>query len=104
MIKLFCHESIVVIHNIKNILEHEGIACRLKNDMVSGGTGEIPPIETWPEIWIERELDLDRANELVKKAIHGDPTATSWLCPKCGEKNEPAFEICWHCGEDPQLG
>ena len=24
--------------------------------------------------------------------------------PKCGEKNEPAFEICWHCGEDPQLG
>lgn len=33
-----------------------------------------------------------------------------WSCPKCGERNENTFEVCWKCGttpagvEDPAFG
>jgi hypothetical protein len=32
-----------------------------------------------------------------------------WTCPKCGEKVDPSFEVCWQCGtsadgvEDPDF-
>lgn len=99
MIKIYSHESIVVIHNLKNILSIEGIACRVKNDLISSGAGEVPPIEAWPEIWIEQEAQAEQARALIEKAVHGDPSQTSWFCHHCSETNAPAFETCWQCGE-----
>lgn len=100
MQKLYSHESSLIIHNLKNLLEHEGITCYIKNDLISAGTGEVPPIEAWAEIWIENESDIEKAKSVIEKAVNGDPSKTSWFCEACSETNEPAFEVCWKCGNE----
>lgn len=100
MIKLYCHESLIVIHNLKNLLEHQGIKCQLKNELINASSGEVPPIEGWPEIWIKQPEDYDQAMVLIDEAMNGSPSKVSWSCPHCGEVNGPAFELCWKCGQE----
>ncbi len=102
MIRVFSHDNIVLVHNIKNLLQHQGIECQTRNDIIASAAGEVPPTVVWPEVWIVHERDLDRATQIVEDAIHGPSHATSWRCPKCGERNDPAFELCWNCTHDPE--
>jgi len=97
MIRVFSHDNILYVHNIKNLLEHQGIACEIRNEMVASAAGEAPPTAVWPEVWILREQDHTKAEQIVEKAMNGPRSETSWLCPECGEHNAPAFELCWHC-------
>ncbi|MCH2157554.1 MAG: DUF2007 domain-containing protein [Oleiphilaceae bacterium] len=96
MIRIFSHDNSMVVHNIKNILENNGIGCELKNVFGGSAAGEVPPIEVWPEIWVD-ELQTDKAAELIEEAMHGANDKTHWRCPDCTEENPPAFEICWSC-------
>lgn len=100
MIRVFSHDNAMVVHNVKNILENNGIACELKNQFGGSAAGEVPPIEVWPEIWI-KEAYLEQAVSLIEEVMHGASDKTHWACPHCGEENPPAFEICWSC-EQPQ--
>jgi len=100
MKRLYSHSNSLFVYNIKNILENNGIECRLKNDLMSSAAGEAPPTETWPEIWVVRERDYDTAEKLIDESINGDPSATSWFCNQCSETNPPAFELCWKCNSE----
>ncbi|TNC83100.1 MAG: DUF2007 domain-containing protein [Oleiphilus sp.] len=96
--RVFAHDNILLVHNIKNILEREGIHCELRNDLMSSAAGEVPPIEVWPEIRVD-EHELSLARSIIEKALNGDLSATSWMCMTCMEDNAPAFELCWKCGQ-----
>ncbi len=86
---------------LKGVLESNNIACLLRNEYLSGGAGELPINETWPELWVLNDEDLPRARELVDAALAaGKQPARAWVCPRCGELLEGQFEFCWNCGAE----
>lgn len=98
LIRIYSHDNLLIVHNLKNILEHSGVECELRNDFVTSASGEVPPIEAWPEIWVA-SCDETQARTIIEQAQKPAPGAVSWMCPNCAEDNGPAFEICWKCGE-----
>jgi lambda repressor-like predicted transcriptional regulator len=96
MIRIYSHDNVFIVHNLRNILENAGIRCVLKNEQTYSAAGELPPTEVWPEIWIDPKSEQE-ALELIELAIKGDPSKTHWVCPKCDESNPPAFDLCWQC-------
>jgi hypothetical protein len=98
MKKLTSSESLITINHFKNVLESEGIPCRIKNEYLGGIAGEMPLTEIWPELWVINELDYDRAKQLIDAAIVDESPQRSWKCKKCGEENEGQFAACWNCG------
>ena len=65
MKRVYTAESIVQVTHVRNLLSAEGIRSELRNDRLAGVIGEIPFLETWPELWVG-ELDYERARELVE--------------------------------------
>ncbi len=98
MKKVYVGERGMIIERIKDILEKENIVCMIKNLGLSGGMGEIPPIECWPEIWVLEDDDYDRANNIIGMLLkESTEYKTSWVC-QCGERIEGQFTDCWNCG------
>ena len=74
MKKLTSAESIITINHFKNVLESEGIPCRIKNEHLGSIVGEMPFIEVWPELWVINDIDFDRARQLIDAAIVDEST------------------------------
>ena len=96
------HSSIdlSIIGHLQTVLANEGIECWIKNQNLTGGIGELPPNECWPQLWIHNDADYSRAMEIVSPII--SPTApgkSSWKCA-CGETLEGQFDSCWQCGSN----
>ena len=87
----------MIVFNLKNVLEEEGIASVVVNEYASSGAGELAAFETWPELWVEDENQFERAEAILQKVVFS-PSAGFWYCRKCQEKNDVAFRLCWHCG------
>jgi len=90
---------------IKNLLEQNGIHCFLQNQNLSAGIGELPPIECWPEVWIENDEDYDKSLAIIKAISATQKNEQSdWVC-HCGEENTGYFFSCWRCSSDrPNIG
>lgn len=99
MKKLTTSTNLVMINHYKNVLESEGIGCRIKNEHLGSIVGEIPFLEVWPELWVINDLDYDRAKQLIDEKITDESPQPVWRCTKCGEQNEGQFAACWKCGE-----
>lgn len=99
MKRVYTAHTPLLVGHMRNILESEGIRCVIRNDNLLGGAGELPPNETWPELWVEREIDEARAIQLVRNTLDYEPSGEPWTCKQCGEVLEPQFTECWHCGE-----
>jgi hypothetical protein len=97
MKKLTSAESLITINHYKNLLQAEGIRSEIRNEHLGSILGEMPFVETWPELWIVNDLELDRAKQLIAGADSESPAA-AWTCKKCGEDNEGQFAACWNCG------
>lgn len=98
MKRVYSSESIVQVTHVRNLLAAEGIKSELRNERLGGVIGEIPYLETWPELWVA-ELDFDRAQELIEQELHGPGLEEPpWKCPSCGEQVEGQFTECWNCG------
>jgi hypothetical protein len=98
MKKLTTAASSVTIHHFRNLLEAEGIPCRIRNEHLGSVLGEIPFPETWPQLWVINDLDYDRAKQLIDADALEESPSASWRCRKCGEENEGQFAVCWSCG------
>ncbi len=96
MKKLTSSESLITIHYYKNLLASEGIASEIRNEHLGSIMGEMPFVETWPELWVINDLDFDRATQLITAADAESPSRP-WKCRKCGEENEGQFAACWKC-------
>ena len=97
MKKLTSADSLITINHFKNLLESEGIPCQIRNEHLGSIMGEMPFVETWPELWVVNDLDFDRATQLIT-AVDAESPEKSWRCRKCGEVNEGQFAACWNCG------
>lgn len=86
------------VGHIGNVLEQHGIPCLLRNAFLIGGTGELPPHECLPEVWVVDDSDYQRALEVIESVLEAPP-AQPWVCPRCREEVEGQFGACWACGE-----
>jgi hypothetical protein len=96
MKKLTSADSLVTINHFKNLLAAEGIPTQIRNEYLGSIMGEMPFVETWPELWVVNDLDFDRATKLITAADEESPSAP-WRCKRCGEENEGQFAACWKC-------
>lgn len=94
---LYTHPNRMIVENMKNIVEREGIEVELQNEFSGGGIGELAPIDAWPELWLVDEKDFDKANKLLDEVKK--ESDTEWVCGRCGEKNAGNFEVCWNCSK-----
>ena len=100
MKKLTSVHSIVTANHYRNLLVSEGIPAVLRNEHFGSIMGEVPFQDVWPELWIENDLDYDRALQLIDAAKIADESPQKpWRCPNCREENEGQFAACWNCGE-----
>jgi hypothetical protein len=97
MKKLYTHENRMIIFNLKNVMQGEGINVIVMNEYSSGGAGDLATFDTWPELWVEDDSQFDRA-EVILKQIVSNPKDEFWFCRGCQEKNDVAFKLCWNCG------
>ena len=98
MKKVTSVDSLITISHYKNILISEGIPAFLKNEHLGSIIGEMPFQEVWPELWVENDLDYDRALQLLDAAtIMTESPVATWHCQYCGESNEGQFSACWSC-------
>jgi hypothetical protein len=103
MKRVYTAESLVQVMHVKNVLAAEGIRAEMRNDRLGSVIGEIPFLETWPQLWVA-ELDFDRAQELIEQELHGPGLEEpSWKCRSCGEEVEGQFMECWNCGAERAL-
>jgi hypothetical protein len=97
LIRVFTNESLVLVSHVKNILLEAGIVTVIKNERLAGALGEIPYLETWPELWVIQSAEAERARGLIKDAMADAPGGHSWICSECSETNESQFGACWRC-------
>lgn len=98
MKRIYSAPVLVIVENIKNVLMLNGIESTITNQYLSAGTGELPPIETWPQLWVA-EQDVDRALAIIEAGDDEDGTSKEmWICSGCKEEVEEQFSECWNCG------
>ncbi len=99
MKKVTAIDSLVTVSHYKNLLESEGIPAFIRNEHLGSIVGKIPFQDAWPQLWVQNDLDYDRAVQLIDKykVIDESPTET-WHCAQCGMDNEGQFSACWRCG------
>jgi hypothetical protein len=90
------------VSQIRHMLEMNGIECEIRGEFRSGGAGEIPATEAWPELWVIDPAQAAEAIAIVEDALKeagGGDTGTPWRCVTCGESVEAQFATCWNCGQ-----
>ena len=92
-------DSSITINHYKNLLISEGIPAFIRNEHLGSILGEVPFQEVWPQLWVENDLDYDRAKQLIDAAeIVSESPGSSWRCGSCKAENEGQFAACWQCG------
>ena len=99
MILLCASSEPGVLERLKGTLERAGIACEIRNELLSGLVPEIPISESMPELWIVNDERLSEAQQVLaglKETVIA--SGTPWTCQQCGEILDPQFTSCWKCG------
>jgi len=90
-------QDYMMVGHLEAVLQAHDIHCLVKNRFLTGGAGELPPTDVWPQLWVADE-DADRAREIIAGVLAEDePPRTPWRCPRCGELIEGQFAECWNC-------
>ena len=98
MKKLFTHENRMIVFNLKNVLQGEGIETVVVNEFAAGGVGDLATFDTWPELWLEDESKLEQAQAIIQDILSSTET-DDWFCRACQELNDASFQFCWKCGQ-----
>jgi putative signal transducing protein len=85
--------------HVHSLLEANNIDSHLRNMNLTGGIGELPLNECWPEVWVNDDSDFQFAERLIENALSISEQSEPWRC-QCGESIESQFEICWSCGKE----
>lgn len=68
------------------------------NAHASSLAGELPVDAARPQVWVDDAAHAPRARALIDEYLAASPNGPPVKCPKCGEENPPAFDLCWSCG------
>jgi Putative prokaryotic signal transducing protein len=97
--RVFRAASLLQVAHARNLLIAAGIESELRNQYLAGALGDLPMLETWPQLWVEDALEAAALRALEKAAAA--PSGAPWICEQCGEQLEPQFTTCWRCGSAP---
>ena len=95
MQRVYIAESLVDGQLMVDRLNNAGVATELFHQNALGGLGDLPV--TYPEVWIKRDLDLEKALYIINQFDNQTVPTSSQTCHQCGESNPTTFEICWLC-------
>jgi hypothetical protein len=96
MKRVFRAASLIQVAHARNVLLSAGIQSELRNQYLSGALGDLPMLETWPQLYVEDGDEQAALRALARAAVA--PAGASWTCEHCGEMLEPQFTSCWRCG------
>jgi hypothetical protein len=99
MFRLYAAANLQEAQIVAGMLAHAGIESQIFNQHSQGALGEIPFGETYPEIWLEDERDIDLARKLLSAYERPAGATEEAACRHCGEPNPVNFSLCWHCGQ-----
>jgi len=92
---VYTAESLIDGQLVIDLLADAGIPSLLFNQNTPGGLGDLPV--TYPEVWLKRDLDLEKARRVVQQFETCPLAVIDKTCSNCGETNPATFEICWQC-------
>ena len=101
MKRVYCSDDLVMAGHLKSLLDADGIECFLKNQYLTGGRGDLPLNECWPELWVTQDDCYEKAMKIIASVISSNDkvVGSDWRC-SCGEMIEGQFSSCWNCGKD----
>ncbi len=100
MKKLISRSSLIELAPFEFGLKAAGIEFSIKNEFISGATGELPFTEVWPELWVTNDASLLQATDICQRIEDEvNHQQVDWSCNECEEANAHSFEFCWSCGE-----
>jgi hypothetical protein len=102
MKRVFRAASLIQVAHARNVLLTAGIDSELRNQYLAGALGDLPMLETWPQLFVEDDDELPALRALSRAAAA--PTGAPWVCQDCGERLEPQFTDCWRCGASARAG
>ena len=79
-----------------DMLCNVGIETTVQRIYAASISGEVPPDQTLPELWVQDDAQWEQA----RRALHElrNPRHRHWACPSCHEVIDGPFEQCWNCG------
>lgn len=92
---LYTNENRLLVNHMHNLLVQAEVEHYLKNEFLSAGAGELAPMDTWLEIWVEKSR-YHQAKQVINQSFESDNTP-DWLCSICHEANGSSFGSCWQC-------
>ncbi|HBJ33677.1 MAG TPA: hypothetical protein DDZ51_02720 [Planctomycetaceae bacterium] len=98
LVKLMSCRDAIQAETIRNRLETAGIRAVVQGAEVGTALSYVGVAIGYPNIEVGAD-DLRRARDLLDADRVSLETAGAWNCSRCGEFNEPAFEVCWSCNK-----
>jgi len=99
VIKVFEDFDYMRVGQLQSLLEANDIRTFLKNQFGFGGTGELPFVETVPQLYVLNDDDAPKARKLLEAELEADEERETWTCEKCGTVIDGRFTDCWNCAE-----
>lgn len=98
MKRVYRAASLLQVAHARNVLITAGIRCELRNQYLAGAMGDLPMMETWPQLYVD-DADESYALSVLARAASAQ-TGAPWICDECKEQLEPQFTCCWRCGHE----
>lgn len=98
MQRVFSHPNFMIVGSMASLLNQAGIETEIRNDILGGASGEIAPGETWVELWVTNESQIEAAKQLLQETMD-QADRDDWICDHCQESNPATFDVCWQCGK-----
>jgi hypothetical protein len=99
MQRIYSSPNSLMVDHFKAVLEAEGIACVIKGRLLSSAAGELPPTETWTQLWVVDDGLAQEATAIIERTS-GTDASPAWQCRSCGESIGGQFDSCWKCGTE----
>ena len=96
---VYTHENRLMVLNVRNILSEHGIEVVVNKEYASSAAGGLPPIDTWPEVWIVNDDDFGSSMNIIE-SLDVELKTEMWQCRECLEMNDETFDYCWNCKRD----
>lgn len=69
--RVFTAPTVTEAYLMKGILENEGIEAIIKNEHLSGLAGQVPFMDSWPEVWIMDDAEVKHAEAIIDNYQRG---------------------------------
>ncbi len=99
MKRVYRAATLLQVAHARNMLITAGIPCELRNQYLAGALGDLPMMETWPQLYVD-DTDERFALSVLARGTQPSPAGHPWSCAGCGEVSEAQFTHCWRCGTE----